>query len=65
ACGPHSATPYLRAVRHPGGESVHVTLVVLTRDVVHPWVLRESVRCERGDDGLVTVTFPDGETVTV
>ncbi|WP_018566016.1 DUF2264 domain-containing protein [Streptomyces sp. PsTaAH-124] len=65
ACGPHSATPYLHAVRHPGGESVHVTLVVLTRDVVHPWVLRESVRCVRGDDGLVTVTFPDGETVTV
>ncbi|MFI1292710.1 DUF2264 domain-containing protein [Streptomyces sp. NPDC020792] len=65
AYGPHSATPYLRAVRHPGGESVHVTLVVLTRDVVHPWALRESIMCTREDDGRVTVTFPDGEAVAV
>ncbi|MFE7236210.1 hypothetical protein ACFVAF_37490 [Streptomyces sp. NPDC057596] len=65
AYGPHSATPYLRAVRHPGGESVHVTLVVLTRDVVHPWALRESITCTREDDGRVTVAFPDGEAVAV
>ncbi|MFI9603334.1 DUF2264 domain-containing protein [Streptomyces sp. NPDC052043] len=65
AYGPHSATPYLRAVRHPGGESAHVTLVALTRDFVHPWALRESITCAREDDGRVTVTFPDGETVTV
>ncbi|MFB7595844.1 DUF2264 domain-containing protein [Streptomyces sp. NPDC056160] len=64
AFGPHSATPYLRAVRHPGGESVHVTLVVLTRDVVHPRALRESITCTREEDGRMTVTFPDGEAVT-
>ncbi|MCQ4206352.1 DUF2264 domain-containing protein [Streptomyces longispororuber] len=65
AHGPHSATPYLRARHHPGGASVHVALVALTRDVVHPEALRESIACAVDDDGQVRITFPDGETVTV
>ncbi|MFJ8826853.1 DUF2264 domain-containing protein [Streptomyces sp. NPDC102467] len=65
AHGPHSATPYLRATRHPGGATSHVTLVALTRDVVHPQALRESITCVVDDDGQVRITFPDGETVTV
>lgn len=65
AHGPHSATPYVRAGRHPGGASVHVTLVALTRDVVHPEALREAIGCTVDDDGRVRITFPDGETVAV
>ncbi|MFE6887818.1 DUF2264 domain-containing protein [Streptomyces sp. NPDC057694] len=65
AYGPHSATPYVRAADHPGGASVHVTLVALTRDTVHPEALRASIGCEVTDDGTAHITFPDGETVTV
>ncbi|MEV3853681.1 DUF2264 domain-containing protein [Streptomyces sp. NPDC050095] len=65
AYGPHSATPYLRSPRHPGGASVHVTLVALTRDLVHPQALREAVDCAVDEDGQVHLTFPDGETVAV
>ncbi|MGY0020064.1 DUF2264 domain-containing protein [Streptomyces sp. YJ-C3] len=65
AHGPHSATPFLRATRHPGGTSTQVTLVALTRDVVHPQALRESIECAVDADGQVRITFPDGGTVTV
>lgn len=67
AYGPHSATPYLRSTGHPGGSGVHVTLAVLTHDVVHPQALRESISCvaDPGDGGQVRITFPDGGTVTV
>ncbi|MET8468432.1 DUF2264 domain-containing protein [Streptomyces sp. NPDC006422] len=65
AFGPHSATPYLRSGPHPGGTSVHVTLVALTRDAVHPRALREAIECVVDADGLVTVTFPDDEVVRV
>ncbi|WP_338702498.1 DUF2264 domain-containing protein [Streptomyces sp. Q6] len=65
AHGPHSATPYLRAARPAGGASVHVTLVALTRDVVHPRALRESIACTVEASGEVRITFPEGETVTV
>ncbi|MFD7130669.1 DUF2264 domain-containing protein [Streptomyces sp. NPDC059894] len=64
AYGPHSATPYLTAHGHPGGPSVHVTLVALARDTVHAQALREAIACTVQDD-LVRVTFPDGGTVTV
>ncbi|ARX87923.1 hypothetical protein SMD44_07408 [Streptomyces alboflavus] len=64
AYGPHSATPYLLAGAHPGGASVHVTLVVLTRDDVRPWALKEAIGCVvRGD--AVRVTFPDGEELVL
>ncbi|MFH8982994.1 DUF2264 domain-containing protein [Streptomyces varsoviensis] len=54
AFGPHSATPYLTFPDHPGGRTVHVTLVALTRDGVDPRALR--------DAAAVTVT---GDHVTV
>ncbi|MGW1003531.1 DUF2264 domain-containing protein [Streptomyces sp. NPDC002520] len=65
AFGPRSATPYLRAHNHPGGASVHVSLVALTRDSVHPRALRASLACVVDGDSRVRVTFPDGEVVTV
>jgi hypothetical protein len=65
AYGPHSATPYVRLAGHPGGSSVHVTLVVLQRDAAHPQALRESVTCRPAGDERVRITFPDGETLVV
>ncbi|MET8514685.1 DUF2264 domain-containing protein [Streptomyces sp. NPDC005077] len=64
ACGPHSAIPYLRADRHPGGRSVHVSLIALSRDTVHPQALRTSVVVRAGADSVV-LTFLDGTTVEV
>ncbi|MER5306084.1 DUF2264 domain-containing protein [Streptomyces lasiicapitis] len=64
AYGPHSATPYLLARDHPGGGSVHVTLIVLTRDDVRPWALKEAIGCAVHGDA-VRITFPDGETLTL
>ncbi|MFE7323401.1 DUF2264 domain-containing protein [Streptomyces sp. NPDC057565] len=64
AYGPHSAIPYLRSDRHPGGRSIHVSLVALSRDTVHPQALRESVAV-RADDESVVLTFLDGTTVEV
>ncbi|MFZ3598511.1 DUF2264 domain-containing protein [Streptomyces sp. BH104] len=65
AFGPHSATPYLRSRPHAGGTSIHVSLVAITRDAVHPQALREALECTVDAAGEVTVTFPDGEVVTV
>ncbi|WP_030572806.1 DUF2264 domain-containing protein [Streptomyces aureocirculatus] len=59
AFGPHSATPYLLASDHPGGASLHVTLVALTRDEVRPGALRRGIGCTV-QGGAVRITFPDG-----
>ncbi|WP_409060869.1 DUF2264 domain-containing protein [Streptomyces sp. SYP-A7185] len=64
AYGPHSATPYLSRAGHPGGASVHVTLVVLSQDAVLPTALRESIACEAAD-GVVRLRFPDGTLLEV
>ncbi|MGV9881427.1 DUF2264 domain-containing protein [Streptomyces sp. NPDC003006] len=65
AYGPHSATPFLVSPNHPGGDSVHVTLVALARDTIHPRALRESVTCAVDDDGGVRVRFPDGTELSL
>ncbi|MCX5104423.1 DUF2264 domain-containing protein [Streptomyces sp. NBC_00053] len=64
AYGPHSAIPYLRSGPHPGGRSIHVSLVALSRDAVHPEALRDAVRVGAGADSVV-LTFLDGTTVEV
>ncbi|MGW1847000.1 DUF2264 domain-containing protein [Streptomyces sp. NPDC001966] len=64
AYGPHSAIPYLRSGPHPGGRSIHVSLVALSRDAVHPEALRDAVRVRAGADSVV-LTFLDGTTVEV
>ncbi|MGW1187992.1 DUF2264 domain-containing protein [Streptomyces sp. NPDC002559] len=64
AYGPHSAVPYLRSRPHPGGRSVHVSLVALSRDTVHPEALRDAVRVRVEADSVV-LTFLDGTTVEV
>ncbi|MEE1839200.1 DUF2264 domain-containing protein [Streptomyces sp. JV190] len=64
AYGPHSAIPYLRSGPHPGGRSVHVSLVALSRDTLHPEALRDAVRVRVGADSVV-LTFLDGTTVDV
>ncbi|MEV7955389.1 DUF2264 domain-containing protein [Streptomyces sp. NPDC088141] len=64
AYGPRSAIPYLRSRPHPGGRSIHVSLVALSRDTVHPEALRDSVRVRVGADSVV-LTFLDGRTVEV
>ncbi|KPH97289.1 putative conserved protein UCP014753 [Actinobacteria bacterium OK074] len=66
AFGPHSATPYLRrAAGSSDRRGVYVTLLVLSRDAVHPGALREAVECAVADDDEVRITFPDGDTVVV
>lgn len=62
AFGPCSAAPCLVSPDHPGGTTVHVSLVVLTGDRLDPAALRESVRTTVEDDA-VTVVFPDGERI--
>ncbi|MFJ4883210.1 DUF2264 domain-containing protein [Streptomyces sp. NPDC088731] len=64
AYGPHSAIPYLRSGPHPGGRSVHVSLVALSRDTLHPEALRDAARVRVGADS-VALTFLDGTTVDV
>ncbi|MFJ1622501.1 DUF2264 domain-containing protein [Streptomyces sp. NPDC088190] len=64
AYGPHSAIPYLRSGPHPGGRSVHVSLVALSRDTLHPEALRDAVRVRVGADS-VALTFLDGTTIDV
>lgn len=62
AYGPHSAVPYLRGAPHAGGRSIHVSLVVLSRDRIHPEALRTAVRVRVNGDAVV-LTFLDGRTV--
>jgi hypothetical protein len=64
AFGPCSAAPYLVAPDHPGGSTMHVSLVVLTGDRVDPAALRESITATVDGD-QVRVAFPDGERVEV
>ncbi|MEV8565052.1 DUF2264 domain-containing protein [Streptomyces sp. NPDC051322] len=63
AYGPHSATPVLGRPHHPGGRSVQVALIALSRDTVHPRALQESVSVEVTDHA-VTLVFPDGTTLS-
>ncbi|MDF6046244.1 DUF2264 domain-containing protein [Streptomyces sp. JH14] len=65
AYGPHSAIPYLRGSRHPGGRSLHVSLIALSRDTVHPQALRTSVGVRAVGADAVVLTFLDGTTVEV
>ncbi|WP_406385386.1 hypothetical protein [Streptomyces sp. NBC_01618] len=66
AYGPRSAIPYLLSRPHPGGRSVHVSLVALSRDTVHPAALRDSVRVRAASEAdSVVLTFLDGTTVEV
>ncbi|MFI6482658.1 DUF2264 domain-containing protein [Nonomuraea sp. NPDC050663] len=60
AFGPHSAVPCLTG-DSPG---LHVSLVVLSGDTVHPAALREAVTVAR-DAGAVVVAYPDGASVTI
>ncbi len=69
AFGPHSAVPCLQSTAHPGGRSLHVSLVVLSGDAVHPQALRQAVTVTvdrstgaSGDEAVsnVAVHFPDG-----
>ncbi|MFF3729244.1 hypothetical protein ACFYXM_02675 [Streptomyces sp. NPDC002476] len=64
AHGLRSAIPYLRSRPHPGGRSIHVSLVVLSRDTVHPEAPRDSVRVHSRADSVV-LTYLDGTTVEV
>jgi hypothetical protein len=67
AFGPHAATPYLLAPQHPGGRSVHVSLVVLTADpavATEPETLATAFAVEV-DGRTVTIRYPDGEVVTL
>ncbi|MEW2389308.1 DUF2264 domain-containing protein [Streptomyces venezuelae] len=64
AYGPHSATPFLTSPTHPGGSSVHVTLIALSRDTVDPRALRESITCTVDGDS-VHVRFPDGTVLVL
>lgn len=56
AFGPHSAVPCL----HADSPGVHVTLVVLSGDAVHPSALRDAITVEASRES-VTITFPDGD----
>jgi hypothetical protein len=67
AFGPYAATPCLVMPGHPGGQSIHVSLVMLTGDPMvdtDPVALMSAFRVEVGGR-TVTVTYPDGERVTV
>lgn len=67
AFGSCAATPYLLMPGHPGGPSVHVSLLVLTGDPLvetDPAALAGAFRVVV-DGRTVVVTYPDGERVTV
>jgi hypothetical protein len=60
AFGPLSAVPFLLAAARTGVESVHVSLVVLTGDAVHPEALAAAITAEvRGRRVLISLP---GET---
>ncbi|MEV6103737.1 DUF2264 domain-containing protein [Streptomyces sp. NPDC051940] len=65
ALGPHSAVPCLHLADHPGGRTVHVSLVALTRDVPEPQALREAITVAVDEEGTVVVTLPDGGSLRV
>ncbi|MFC4117241.1 DUF2264 domain-containing protein [Nonomuraea zeae] len=59
AFGPHSAIPCLYADT-PG---LHISLVVLSGDAVHPGALRDAVTVHVSDEEI-TIGFPDGTSTT-
>ncbi|MET9336918.1 DUF2264 domain-containing protein [Nonomuraea sp. NPDC003804] len=59
AFGPHSAVPCL----HADTPGLHVSLVVLSGDTVHPSALREAITVDVSPHA-VTVAFPDGDRQT-
>jgi hypothetical protein len=62
AFGPLSAVPYLLSTARPGAESVHVTLVVLTGDAVHPEALAQAITAEvRGRRVLISLPSESAE----
>ncbi|AEW97338.1 MULTISPECIES: DUF2264 domain-containing protein [Streptomycetaceae] len=67
AVGPCSATPWLATGRHPGGHSVHVTLVRLTGEPVDEAGTAAAARGTRVgvSGGEVTVAFADGSRLRV
>jgi hypothetical protein len=66
ACGPCSATPYLLAPGHPGGTTVHVSMVVLGGDGREPPADTLDLRVDGdAESPEVSVRFPDGELVAV
>ncbi|WP_043619234.1 DUF2264 domain-containing protein [Nonomuraea candida] len=60
AFGPHSAIPCL----HAGTPGLHVSLVVLSGDEVHPGALRDAITVDVRDEAVV-VTFPGGTSTAV
>ncbi|MGW6497721.1 DUF2264 domain-containing protein [Nonomuraea angiospora] len=60
AFGPHSAIPCL----HSGTPGLHVSLIVLSGNEVHPGALREAITVDVSDEAVV-VSFPDGTSRTV
>lgn len=60
AFGPHSATPCLHSTE-PG---LHVSLIVLSGDAVHPAALRDAITVEV-TPAEVTISFPDDHTTTI
>ncbi|WP_431895868.1 DUF2264 domain-containing protein [Nonomuraea sp. bgisy101] len=56
AFGPHSAVPCL----HADTPGIHVSLIVLSGDAVHPSALRDAITVDVTSDA-VTITFPDGD----
>lgn len=62
AFGRHSATPYLLAPAHPGGEAVYVSLIVLTGSAAR---LDEFAVGAHVDGRVVQLRLPDGERLHV
>ncbi|GAA2369322.1 hypothetical protein GCM10010404_24930 [Nonomuraea africana] len=56
AFGPHSAVPCL----HADTPGVHVSLVVLSGDTVHPSALRDAITVEVSPESI-RIAFPDGD----
>ncbi|WP_433440942.1 DUF2264 domain-containing protein [Nonomuraea sp. CA-141351] len=59
AFGPHSAVPCL----HADAPGVHISLVVLSGDAVHPGALRDAITVDVSDEEI-TIGFPDGTSTT-
>ncbi|MFE3448579.1 DUF2264 domain-containing protein [Nonomuraea sp. NPDC059194] len=56
AFGPHSAVPCL----HADTPGIHVSLVVLSGDAVHPSALRDAITVDVSPE-TITIAFPDGD----
>uniref|UniRef100_UPI0018F45EAA DUF2264 domain-containing protein n=1 Tax=Streptomyces sp. N35 TaxID=2795730 RepID=UPI0018F45EAA len=60
ALGPRSASPYLLRRAHPGGRTVHVTLVVLSGEPLDAAWLHSHTTVTITSQDEVTVRLPDG-----